>query len=74
MTLKQFYSVFKRIEYFKSYDTTTLYKTVDTKDSIKVIDWTTNYNDKSDEVLLTLEEAIDTNRNILAEVSKRRKH
>ena len=50
-TLFQLYAYFKRIEFFKMYDTTTLYKTVDAKDSIKIIDWFKSAKDKEEEKL-----------------------
>jgi len=39
MTTRQFYHLFKRIEFIRMNEITTLYKTVDTKDAIKVIEW-----------------------------------
>lgn len=50
-TLYQLHAYFKRIEFFKMYDTTTLYKTVDAKDSIKIIDWFKSAKDKEEEKL-----------------------
>lgn len=38
-TLNQFYSSFKRLQFFKAHDTTTLYKTVDSKNKIDVVEW-----------------------------------
>ena len=39
MTIRQFHSLYKRVEFIKAYDTTTLYKTVDSKGDIEVISW-----------------------------------
>jgi len=39
LTLLQFFRYFKRIEIFKNYETSTLFKTVDSKDQIKIINW-----------------------------------
>jgi len=39
MTIRQFHSLYKRIEFIKAYDTTTLYKTVDTKGDIEIVGW-----------------------------------
>lgn len=39
LTMYQFYALFNRLQFFKSYDTSTLYKTVDAKDKVKVIEW-----------------------------------
>ena len=50
-SIYQLYSYFKRLEFFKMYDTTTLYKTVDSKDSIKVIDWFKSAREKEEEKL-----------------------
>lgn len=38
-SLHQFFEVFKRLEMGKAFDTTTLFKTVDSKDKIKIINW-----------------------------------
>jgi hypothetical protein len=48
-TLSQFYGSFKRLEMFKLYDTTTLYKTVDSKDKVKVVEWFKSFKDKPEE-------------------------
>lgn len=41
LTIYQFYSIFKRIGAFFNYETSTLYKTVDSKGTINVIPWST---------------------------------
>ena len=47
-TLCQFYSAFKRIQYFKAHETTTLFKTVDSKNRIDIIEWFTS-SEKTDD-------------------------
>ena len=49
ITLYQFYAMFKRLELFKSYDTTTLYKTVDAKDKIKIVEWFKSTKEKEED-------------------------
>lgn len=39
LTIYQFYSIFRRIGAFFNYETTTLYKTIDTSGKIKVVPW-----------------------------------
>jgi hypothetical protein len=48
-TLYQFNSAFKRLQMFKMYDTTTLYKTVDAKGRIEIIEWFKTTKDKDNE-------------------------
>lgn len=48
-TLYQFYQAFHRLQAFKMYDTTTLYKTVDSKGTIEVIDWFKSSREKKEE-------------------------
>ena len=60
-TLSQFFATFKRIELFKLYDTTTLYKTVDSKDKVQIIEWYKSFKDKEEEVLYESNEDIAKN-------------
>jgi len=43
LTLRQFNSAYDRITLVKGYETTTLYKTVDSKDSVKIVDWDASF-------------------------------
>lgn len=45
-TLNQFYSAFKRLQFFKAYDTTTLFKTVDSKNKIEISEWFTSTKER----------------------------
>lgn len=45
-TLKQFYSAFKRLQYFKAHDVTTLFKTVDSKNKIEIVEWFASSKEK----------------------------
>ena len=58
LTICQFYGIFKRLELFKSYDTATLYKTVDAKDSIKVEEWFKSTIQKEADTLLEGSDAL----------------
>lgn len=60
-SLYQLYAYFKRLEFFKMYDTTTLYKTVDSKDSIKVIDWFKSAREKEEAQLYESVEQLKNN-------------
>lgn len=60
-SLYQLYAYFKRLEFFKMYDTTTLYKTVDSKDSIKVIDWFKSAREKEEDKLYENVEQLKNN-------------
>ena len=51
LTMYQFYALFNRLQFFKSYDTSTLYKTVDAKDKVKVIEWFKSTKEKEEETL-----------------------
>lgn len=48
-TLSQFYSLFKRIELFKGYDTSTLYKTVDSSGKTEIVEWYQSTDDVGEE-------------------------
>jgi hypothetical protein len=39
LTIRQYYLAFKRVEFNKAHDTTILFKTVDSKDGVKIVDW-----------------------------------
>jgi hypothetical protein len=60
-TLYQFYLYFKRLELFKMHDVTTLYKTVDAKDSIKVIDWFKSTRETEEEEFYNSTEQLQQN-------------
>lgn len=49
-SLIQFFNTFKRLELGKAYDTTTLFKTVDSKDKVEIINWykSTSKSDEDD--------------------------
>lgn len=51
LTMRQFYLAFNRVEFNKANEMTILFKTVDSKDSIKVIDWNKSFREKEDEII-----------------------
>jgi len=73
LTINQFFSVFRRIGKFKRYETTTLFKTVDSSGKIKIIPWSTidEINKENDDKLVKLSslasganiESVDFNKN-----------
>ena len=60
-TLSQFFGTFKRIELFKLYDTTTLYKTVDSKDKVEIIEWYKSFKDKDEGITYDSVDDLATN-------------
>lgn len=47
-SLAQFYGAFTRLQLFKQYDTTTLYKTVDSSGKLEIVEWFKSALDKKD--------------------------
>lgn len=50
-TYRQFSSAFKRIQFTKAHEVTTLFKTVDTKDSIDIVEYYKTFREEETEVL-----------------------
>ena len=64
LTIFQFFSVYRRIQKFMDYNTTTLYKTVDSKGNIKVVPWS-----KADEVVKKNDDKMVTLRHLTSKVN-----
>jgi len=61
LTMRQFYLAFKRVEFNKAHDVTTLFKTVDSKDTIKIVDW--NQSSREEEQVIEFDSLDDLKKN-----------
>lgn len=61
LTIRQFYLGFNRIEFNKANEMTVLFKTVDAKDKIEIIDWNKSFREKEDEMIYSSIEDIKKN-------------
>jgi hypothetical protein len=65
-TLSQFYSTFKRIQFFKAHETSTLFKTVDSKNKVEIIEWfTSSKSDKKDDNDKFLDDVVQSNKQFI---------